>query len=634
MKTPIRLLKIYQSYKFKLSKTRTYELLSGLLSAGTVKKLFWAFALYLFFIALESVYFKPHNIDWFFERVFIEYGFEEPELMSRLKFFNRFGIKFFDGKVKNISESNKTEQYKELIIRNMDLLTSYRRTDLTKQQRLSADILHKYLENEILRFSVYKEEYLANHVSGLHISFPEFMIEVHEINNLWDAESYILRLSSFAKNMDNLREIMDLRENETGIMPPKIALQKVREQLNTFVNSPVEFNILYLDFQSKLSKCRNISEMGERELLYEARGIIEDEIKPSYMRLYEYLERLEQRTHEESSIYHQPNGADYYSYMMKIYSGSDSTIDEIHQIGLAETERLKAETNAILQFLQKNDPKKSMAENLRFLDEKEHFFSTDSLAFAECYNEIKNIIGETFLFLPQIFPVKNLPKHFKLTPPNINFLERNALLTYIKTENDTVFFSVNAENIHLTARHELRGIVYEECAGTFLQKFLEEQIPNMPTFRKTLEFVGFDEAWRLYAARLCFEKSYFKNEIELLSYLRRELLSSGMIVADTGIHAKKWTREQTITYLHELTGYPKIFLAEKTDACIVLPAKSVMPKIGHVRMRDLKNYAAKKIGKNFNGNDFNFFIVKNGQMHLTVLNKLVFEYIKDKKNGQ
>ena len=265
---------------------------------------------------------------------------------------------------------------------------------------------------------------------------------------------------------------------------------------------------------------------------------------------------------------------------------------------------------------------------------KANYYSDDSIGYENCYRDINTLLKESFDLLPQFFTEYPQALKFIIEKPKVLFVEKDLLLNFKDIKNDSAVFILNIANIRTVPRHQLRKIVYGEFFGFFMQKWVEAKIPEMPTFLKILDFEGFLEGWQLYMQRCAYENGNFKNDYEKLAYVQYELFLSAIIVVDTGIHAKKWTREAALVYLKDVTGLPDDFLREAVDKCIVLPAKSVVAKLGQTRITALKSYAQKKMGKNFDSKLFNTFVIKNGQMPLTVLNKEVIWEVIHKNDAK
>ena len=613
------------------------------LKVGKVILRLFVFAFIIFSIWIcNLVWFKPFNVEQFYERMFIEYGQDDPELMSRLHLLEKYGITYHNSKLTDISDEERDRRYQESIVRNFEMLRTYKRSQQTKEEILSTEVLDWYLELEVLRNEFRKYEYPVNHINGIQVELPRFMIEVHHIETLGDAEDYLERLSKFDDKFDQLIQLLESRK-AANIIPPRFILERVIIETKDFISRNVEYNLLYRDFVRKVEYADRILPLAKGELKGEAKGIIEDDVFPAYRKLLAYLESEIEGATNEAGVWKLGDDSTtaimYYNAMLMVHAhiSQEESAEEYHNRGLGEISDLREELITIfdsLKFPYKDSISKNLAQVNNRLPED---FTLDNnyndyLATYQNYsNSAFRAFDNFFLHQPKE-PLKlvRVPLLSENTAPLLEFQEGH--------DKTRAALYVNLKNAERIPQNEIPVWIYEKAGGRYIQSWYEQQLTDIPTFRKVLQFDVYYEGWEGYFADLLEDESknsinYYKDSYTRIGKIQYELFITSLLVVDTGIHIKQWTREEAINFLIANTGLPREEMKDEVDKIVVRPAQATIYKIGKIYFKNLREYAEDALEKDFNLKEFHEVLLKNGHIPLPVLKKQVEHFVTEKKKN-
>jgi uncharacterized protein (DUF885 family) len=315
---------------------------------------------------------KPLSINRFYERVFIEFLLDDPELITQLGFIDDTAMDFHSGKLTDASPA-RTEMLIKKAERDLRTLRKYGRRRLDPQSALSYDILDWFLEHsaEGRRFMYYN--YPVNQFFGVQSSLPTFMATSHQLVNEKSARNYISRLSRFGTKFEQVLEGLKLRE-ELGIIPPKFVIERVLTEMRNFTGQDARDNILFASFKERFD---TIGAIENKEELYEqVEYEITNTVYPAYDLLIRYFDHLIFHATDDDGVWKLPGGDEYYAYMLHVMTSTDLTPQEIHEIGLGEVERIQNNMKALLASLGYRSG--SFAENIQALTKDERFLYPDS----------------------------------------------------------------------------------------------------------------------------------------------------------------------------------------------------------------------------------------------------------------
>lgn len=298
-------------------------------------------------LGLHTAYGKPLKIGWFYERVFIEYALDDPEMLTSLRmlppWLNWYGDDLTD------RSPAQTRAMQEKLRDDLATLRRYDRAGLDESGQLSYDILEYFLavQQEGERFAMH--DYPLNPVFGVQNGLPTFLAVQHAVNSAGDAEDYLARLGKFPEMAGQVLE--GLREREqAGILPPTFVVEKVLAEMRAFEQMPATQNILYTSFEGKLAKLPEgeIDDKARASLLEQAQAAITGSVQPAYREFIDYYAQLLPRTKGNHGVWALPEGDAYYAWAARMHTSTDMTPAQIHQLGLDEVARIEAQMDAIL----------------------------------------------------------------------------------------------------------------------------------------------------------------------------------------------------------------------------------------------------------------------------------------------
>ena len=460
------------------------------------------------FVAHEW-YAKPFFINNFFNRAFIQYIWDKPETLTALGVFEQLGITGHNAEWNDDSEAAKDRDY-EFLLGIMATVDEYDPAKLSESERLSVTVLKELLgdpeQDRRFRF----HDYPVNQLFGLQNSIPRFLDTFHRVNSSKDAEHYVSRLSKIGIKMDQNMEGILIRE-QMGIIPPTFVIDKSVKIMRDFVAQPAQENVLYTSFADKLEKADGIDDAGKAAFLVAAKTQIEDVVYPAYQEYVDYFSALRARSNDDAGVWKLPDGEAYYKYLLRRRTTTDMTADEIHAIGLAEVERIQAEMLEIFAA-EGYDPSLGVKALFDQLAGEEKFYYPDTdEGRAQILKDYAAIIEEIEVGVSNAFNIKpRAPIVVKRVP---TFSEKTASGAYYngpsRDGSRPGIFYANLFDIKATPRYGMRTLAYHEgVPGHHFQIAIQEELQDIPEFRKETGFTAYSEGWGLYADRLAWEMGF------------------------------------------------------------------------------------------------------------------------------
>ena len=574
-------------------------------------------------------WFKPFSINIFYERVFFKAMLDQPELISQL------GIPvlndWYQDELTDVSEVRQAAR-REQVKKDLETLRSYDRGKQSPGQLLSTDILAWFLDNLVSGQQFAWHDYPVNQLSGVQSNLPSFMDSAHTVRTDSDAAAYISRLSKFGTKFDQVLESLYVRE-EKNIIPPRFVIDRVVKEMNAFVFEDVEENILWFSFRDKLAVAEQVS--NKPALLAKAKAEIRKTVFPAYYKLIDYFEELRSKSSTDDGVWRLPRGDEYYAWCLRNHTTTSMTPEQVHQLGLSEVERILAETRTVLESIERSDTL-TVAEHFRELGEDpQHQFDNTDEGRTQCIAEYNRLLDELGNLADVLF--QSQPKS-QLTVRRIpEFKEATAPLAYYEPpamdgSREGVFFVrlINMGDMPRWTMHTLAA--HEGIPGHHFQLAIAMELEGVPTFRKVLPFTAFAEGWALYTERLVWEHGFYDEDpFGNLGRLRDELFRAVRLVVDTGIHHKRWTREEAIDYMVITTGMPESDVVAEVERYIVDPGQACAYKVGMIKILELRERAKGELGDKFDLVNFHEMMLKNGSVPLDILERLVDSYVESQR---
>ena len=580
-------------------------------------------------VTAEELRQESRQLNDFFEREFQKDLDESPILQTQL------GIKKDYGSWDDFSHLKYAEDLKKAKKRLTFLKDSINEEALDEDAALSYRLYRQQLENEIedYRFRFY--DYPVNQMHGIHAELPAFLINMHKIDSVSDAKAYISRLKKFPKVMRDVQKGLELREMNQ-IMPPSFVFaHTIEASKNLISGKPFEKSsepsTLLADFKEKVEKL-DISSEKKNNLILEAQHALTDSVKPAYEGLIATLEDQSQRANQEHGVWKFPKGKEFYNNRLKRMTTTDLTAEEIHGIGLQEVARIQTEMEEIKE---KVGFEGSLQDFFKFMREDEQFYYPNTPEGKEKYlteakeiiNTMKGRLDELFLTKPKADIVVKAVEPFREKSAGKAFYQQPAL-----DGSRPGTYYANLYDMEAMPTYQMEALAYHEgIPGHHMQIAIAQELDSLPMFRKLGIYTAYVEGWGLYSEKVPKEIGFYEDPYADFGRLAMELWRSIRLVVDTGIHDKKWTREEAIEYYKNNSPNAESDAVKMVERHIVMPGQATAYKIGMNKILELREKAKMELGDKFDIREFHDVVLTHGSLPLNVLEAFVNEWIAEKK---
>lgn len=595
---------------------------------------------------INLIWFRPFNIKHFYDKVFVELALESPELTTSMGIPVLYN--WSKDELDDISDAKQWESFNKMK-KDYKTLMSYDFERQSEANKLNTKILSFYLEGLIEGESFFYHGYPVNQMGGIQNGLPSLMENSHKLRNKSDADAYIARLSKFDIKFEQLIENLRIAENK-GIIPPKFVIKRVVDEMKGFVGtkkvimdtsnvsnkilSPVKSNILFTNFELKIDKLDELSQEQKNTYKKQVEEEIGTTVFGAYQNLIDYFEQLKEKATKDDGVWKLPDGEAYYRYQLKQHTTTNLDPEEVHQIGLSEVARIKNEMQNILLTEGYTDATKTLGATIQELNKEERFlFPNNDKGRQMVLDEYDRILSEISAGLDNAFDVR--PKASLEVKRVPKFKEQGSAGAYYQdpamdgSRGGT--FYVNLRNVHESVKFGMKTLAYHEgIPGHHFQIAIQSELEGVPIFRTIGLFTAYIEGWALYSEQLAWELGFYKNDpFGNLGRLQAEMFRAVRLVVDTGIHYKKWTREEAIDYMVLNTGMTTTEVTTEIERYIVWPGQACAYKIGMMKILELREKAKKKLGNHFDLKEFHNVVLKNGAVPLNILDEIVEYYINE-----
>ena len=457
---------------------------------------------------------------------------------------------------------------------------------------------------------------------GAYLDIPRFLDSDHRIENAGDAEAYLARLQSYARQLDGeLGRIQAARE--LGLIPPAFLLDKAITQLSLSLKSAREGGSVVESIERRTKEKGISGTWAER-----ARTVAKQEIAPALERQLNELQAQRRTATMDAGISTRPSGADFYRWALKASTTTTMTPDEIHQLGLSELRELHGQMDSILKEVGYTSG--SVGERMKGLaNDPKYQFAEGDPGRAEIMAFINERVAWIKAQMPRAFnTVVNPNMEVKRLPPEE---EPGAPAAYggAGSIDGTIpgRYWINLRTTDLHSKYSLADLTFHESIPGHIWQ--GEYTHDMPLIRQLLSFNAYSEGWGLYAEQLADELgAYERDRVGRLGYLQSLAFRACRLVVDTGLHAKGWTREQGVTFFVDENGSNPLEVASEVDRYCSWPGQACGYKVGHSEINRQRAKAQAALGSRFELKAFNDTVVLGGNVPLDVLGRNVDEYIR------
>jgi uncharacterized protein (DUF885 family) len=581
----------------------------------------------------EQIAAESKKVNDFLDKKFDEATLRDPEMASSMGFKEGYG-----------EWSNRTDEWsdKELKLAK-DVLDSldhaFNLDALDEQTQLSVRMYREDIDRweEGMKWRHYG--YWVTQMGGVHTDLPAFLINVHRVDSIQDAEAYLSRLDKMDRVFNEV--LVGLKKSEeVGSIPPHFTFPKVTADIKDIIaglDKKDDSNILYTDFSSKVDALQ-IDAAKKVELKAQAAQILSTKVKGAYQSLLDYWTALEPKAAAkgDNGVWDLPKGDAFYAHNLQYHTTTKMTPDEVFELGEKEVARIQGEMRILMK--QVNFKSDSLQEFFDFVrSDKQFKYSNDEKGRKELLDESNKYIGDMKKKLPELF--NTLPKADVVVKQVEKFREKSAGGAFYEDPaldgSRPGRFYVNTYNMNDEPKYQMEALCYHEAIpGHHMQIAIAQELKNIPKFRRHEFFTSYIEGWALYAESLGKEVGMYQDPYSDFGRLSMEIFRAARLVVDVGIHYKKWTREQAVDYFMKNTANAKGDIENEIERYFIWPGQATGYKVGMLKIMQLREHAKQELGAKFDIRKFHDVVICNGAVSLTTLEELVNKWIEKEKKAK
>lgn len=506
-------------------------------------------------------------------------------------------------------------------------LASIPRSALEPAERLNYDYFSRMLAGEIaeLRFRAYSLP--ISKTGGFHIYFPDMYLSM-PFDSLGDYENYLARLNAiptfFEQSIELMRDAL-----QAGFTPARVTLEGVPESIAALIVQKPQESPFYPPFDQFPA---HFSESERARLVDLAAKALQENVAPAYASLLKFMqEEYLPSARTTSACSDLPDGSDFYRHRIWFYTTLDLSPEEIHASGLAEVQRIRVEMEETIRRSDFTGDFQAFTQHLR--SDGRYYAETPEALLKETALILKRIDGA----LPNLFKtLPRLPYGIQQVP---EFQAPGATTGYyFPAPGDgsrAGFYYVNTYDLQSRPLYEMEALsLHEAVPGHHLQFALQQELRDLPEFRRFYVFHSYIEGWALYAERLGLEMGFYTDPASNFGRLSYEMWRACRLVVDTGLHALGWTRQQAIDFMAANTSLSLLNITNEVDRYIAWPGQALAYKIGEMKIRALRAKAENLLAEKFNRREFHDVILLGGSLPLDILEGRVDEWLAKTSTNQ
>ncbi len=511
-------------------------------------------------------------------------------------------------------------------------LGDFDRESLAAPARLSWDLYQSELQRSLASDEFRHHKFVIQQFRGPHTMVASFLINIHRVSDLADAQAYISRLNNVGPWFDQVIEQLRIRQEKNLLLANWQYPQMIQASKNVISGAPYdvdgEDSTLWADFQAKVGKL-DIKEQQREALLADGKKALLEVVKPAYLRLIAELKKQAAVAPVADGVWKFDNGDKFYAERLQWFTTTDLSADEIHNIGLREVERLHNEMKAIMAEVGFEG---SLAEFFVFMREDQQFYYPTTDEGREAYlAEANRVIDTMRARLPDMFGL--LPKSELIVKRVEAFREQSAGKAFYQGPpadgSRPGIFYANLYDMTDMPKYQLEALAYHEgVPGHHMQRAISVELEGVPDFQKYASFTAYTEGWGLYTEQLGREMGFYEDPYSNFGRLAMELWRACRLVVDTGIHSKHWTRQEAIDYLVENTPNSVGDSTKAIERYIAMPGQATAYMIGKLKIIELREKAKVAMGDKFDIRQFHDEVLKDGPVPLSLLEQKVDGLIK------
>ena len=575
----------------------------------------------------------PFSINQLANRQATFFLMRNPELFTRIGAVDGTPLDRHSGRLAPVGVEKREADY-EFGQQALAEVRAFDRAKLAPQEQITYDILLDFYGSQarLHEFDWLSSEglYPISPMFGTQVQLASFMQTTHVVKNEKTARNYVSRLRAMGGKLDGLTAEMQ-RQSAAGVVLPPALLEKSLVVIGDTIAPAPEASPFVTTFVERMARAKGLDQQAQATLRAEAIEAVKSSVYPAYERMRTAL--IAERPGAEGTadgVGRLAEGAAFYQAMLRQFTTTDYTPDQVHELGLAEVARIDAEMNALLksQGLEAG----TVAERMAALRTDPRFLLPNTAEGREQllakYRAILDDMGA------------RMPAYFRTIPPGKLAVERipasaekgSAGAYYSPAAMDGSRPGTFYANLRDTSEMPTWGMktlsYHEGIPGHHFQIATAQGLEGLPLIRQQPIYTAYAEGWALYAERLAAEIGLYADDpFGDLGRLQAEMFRAVRLVVDTGLHAKGWTREQAIEYMVNTAGMGESEVTSEVERYMALPGQACAYKVGQLKILELREKARAALGPKFSLRDFHTVVLENGAVPLTVLERLVDDWV-------
>lgn len=534
---------------------------------------------------------------------------------------SRLGDRRWNDQWDNVSPAavEREHQHAKKVLQKLDAIP---RSELSPADQLNYDLSRKNYEQSVAEHPLGQWLLAINQRDGIQLA--DGLADSLPFDKLKDYEDWLARLRTFDVYMDQTLEL--LREGiRRKVVHPRIVMQRVPKQVDKQLVGSAEESPFYRPFKQFN---RQIARPEQQRLQAAAKEAIEKTVLPAYQRLQACLqEKYLPVCQTGVGCWQQPEGAAVYAAACRRHTTTNLSPDEIHAIGLKEVARIKAE---MLQVKDQAKFKGSLPAFFVHLRTDPEFFCKTPAELLDTYaavsKRIDPLLVKLFRTLPRTpYGVEAIPG--KIAPDTTTAYYRQPAADGSRAGT----YFVNLYRPETRPKWEMMALsLHEAVPGHHLQIALAQEQTDLPMFRRQVEYTAYVEGWALYAESLGEEMGLYDDPYDRMGELTYDMWRAVRLVVDTGLHHKRWSREEAIEYFRNHAPKSDHDIVNEIDRYISWPGQALAYKIGQLKIKELRARAQSQLGEKFDVKEFHDVLLLSGAVPLDVLEQRVDQWLADK----
>jgi uncharacterized protein (DUF885 family) len=575
-------------------------------------------------------WFTPVGLNNYVNKITLQLTLDSPQILTQLGFIDNTPFDFHSGKLDDQTKAHEDEALARLRKARAGL-DRYGPAGLEGQELITWKTTAWFLDDLIRQGEFEHSGYRVNQISGVTVNTPQFLTDTHVIKNERSVERYLSRLTEFGRVLRETH-VRVAEDRAAGVIPPDFVIDQSLVGMRAFIADGATKNPLVTTLPAKLEKIESLTPAQRQAYVERAGQIVASEVIPGYEAMIALFESMRPEASHDAGIWRIPSGDKIYEAALQSSTTTTMSAEEIHALGVAEVERIELEMTQILDA--QSIPGATLAERIQALnvDPAQNFPNTDAGR------------AEMIAYLHEINTrvMAAAPRYFQTIPPQP--LEIVRVPEYSQDSSPGGYYNppaldgsrpgrfyINQKNTADNPKWTLPTLmIHEGAPGHHFQLSAQQLIEGVPMLRKVLPFGAYAEGWALYAERIArTDMGFYDNDpLGDLGRLQAEMFRAVRLVVDTGMHAKQWSREQSIAYMVAKTGMTEAAATREIERYVVWPGQATSYKVGQLALLRMRAEAEKALGPRFDLAAFHEVILMNGSMPLAVLEDVVQEWIK------